>query len=156
MSEIMIKKKEDGRISHKKEHKDFEYTRFEITPRHKENDVYVAIYEIPPLKKAYPYHYHLNSCEVFYIISGEGILRTSLKDKRICKGDVIVCPKDEAGAHQIINTSTNETLVYLDMDTVPTTDVVIYPDSKKIGVIQTAKSSTFFKERDQVEYYQDE
>ena len=34
----------------------------------------VSVYEIPPKKAAYPYNFHHNNEETFYIISGEGIL----------------------------------------------------------------------------------
>ena len=38
------------------------------------NNSVVSVYEIPPLKSAYPYHYHHKNEETLYIISGKGVL----------------------------------------------------------------------------------
>ena len=59
---------------HKCEHEPYEYNKYEVTKRSKESQCYVAIYEIPPKKANYPYHYHLKNEEVFYIISGSGLM----------------------------------------------------------------------------------
>lgn len=141
---------------HKNEHEPYEYYKYEITNRSEECQCYVAIYEIPPQKANYPYHYHLKNEEVFYIISGNGVLRTPEGDKAISAGDVIVCPPEENGAHKLINTSTTQKLVYLDVDTVNSPDLVYYPDSEKVGVIVNGQSSTFFKKQSAVDYYEGE
>ena len=36
----------------------------------------VSIYEVPPGKSAVPYHYHLRNEEVFFILSGTGLLKS--------------------------------------------------------------------------------
>lgn len=74
--EIQITNKNSIEPKHKSEHETYEYYKYEVTPRSKDAQCYVAFYEIPPQKANYPYHYHLNSEEVFYIISGKGILET--------------------------------------------------------------------------------
>jgi len=50
----------------------------------------------------------------------------------ISKGDYITCPAG-SGAHQIINTS-DKTLRYLCFSTMIEPDVIVYPDSNKIGI----------------------
>ncbi|WP_029502379.1 cupin domain-containing protein [Lachnoclostridium phytofermentans] len=140
----------------KAEHEEYEYVKYEITPRKDFNQCYIAIYEIPPKKANYPYHYHKSNTEVFYIISGRGIVKTAKGDRGIQQGDIIVCPPCEDGAHKIINTSESETLKYIDFDTTNSPDILHYPDSDKVGIILHNESSTFFKTSDKVNYYEGE
>ncbi|MFZ5353125.1 MAG: cupin domain-containing protein [Bacillota bacterium] len=142
--------------THKCEHEPFEYYKHEVIKRSKENQCYVAIYEIPPQKSNYPYHYHLQNEEVFYIISGSGVLETPDGNKPISAGDIIYCPPNEKGAHRVINTSQTTPLVYLDFDTINNPDVVFYPKSDKVGLIVQCESSTFYKRDSNVDYYEGE
>jgi uncharacterized cupin superfamily protein len=154
--EIQIINKNLIEPQHKCEHEPYEYNKYEITKRSKENQCYIAIYEIPPQKSNYPYHYHLKNEEVFYIISGNGILETLNGNKTISPGDIIVCPPSEKGAHRIINNSQTEKLVYLDFDTVNSPEVVFYPNSDKVGIIINGESSTFYNRHTNVDYYEGE
>lgn len=154
--EIIITNKSLIEPIHKAVHEPFEYNKYEVTKRDKESKCYVAIYEIPPQKAGYPYHYHLKNEEVFYIISGTGVLETPDGDRTISAGDVIVCPPSSKGAHRIINSSETEKLVYLDCDTVNSPDVVFYPNSGKVGIIIPGESGTFFKTDTDVDYYEGE
>lgn len=154
--EIQITNKDLIKPKHKREHEPYEYFKYEVTKRGKDNQCYVAIYEIPPQKASYPYHYHLENEEVFYIISGSGILETPDGDKTISAGDIIVCPPLEKGAHRIINSSFSEMLVYLDCDTVNYPDIAYYPNSDKVGIILNGESSTFYEKSTEVDYYKGE
>jgi uncharacterized cupin superfamily protein len=154
--EIQITNKNLIEPKHQCEHQPYEYHKYEVTKRNKENQCYVAIYEIPPQKANYPYHYHLKNEEVFYIISGNGIVETPTGNRTITAGDIIVCPPSAAGAHRLINASQIEKLVYLDVDTVNTPEVVIYPNSDKFGVILQGESSSFYKRDSAVDYYEGE
>jgi uncharacterized cupin superfamily protein len=51
----------------------------------------------------------------------------------VSRGNYVVLPAGESGAHQITNTS-NETLCYLCFSTMVEPDVMVYPDSDKIGL----------------------
>ena len=51
------------------------FYRRDLTKVH-EAESLVRVYEIPPGKSAYPYHYHLKNEETFFILKGEGLLRT--------------------------------------------------------------------------------
>ena len=106
-----------------------------------EEKLSVSFYILEPGKENYPYHYHSSIEEVFYIISGKGTLKTIKGEIEIKEGDIIVMPPNENGAHKIINTSKNQ-LVYLDIDTENSSDVVFYPELEKILV--KAKNG-FFK-----------
>ncbi len=154
--EILIVNEQSLIGKHKAEHQDYEYVKYEITPRKDFNQCYVAIYEIPPKKANYPYHYHRVNTEAFYILSGQGVLKTKKGDKKIQTGDIIVCPPCEAGAHKIINTSESEPLKYIDFDTSNSPDIIHYPDSDKVGIILQNESATFFKNTDKKNYYEGE
>jgi uncharacterized cupin superfamily protein len=154
--EIQITRKDLIKPKHKSEHEPYEYFKYEVTKRSRDNQCYVAIYEIPPQKASYPYHYHLKNEEVFYIISGNGILETPDGNKTISAGDIIVCPPSEKGAHRIINSSHSEMLVYLDCDTVNYPDIAYYPNSDKVGIILNGESSIFYEKSTEVDYYSGE
>lgn len=132
----------------------FEYKKYELTPRG--GQCYVCLYELPPKKSAYPYHFHTANTEVFYIISGAGVMRTPDGERPVAAGDVIICPPGEGGAHRIINTSETEPLRYLDCDTSVSPDVIFYPDSGKLGAIVAGMGSQFYELGSEVEYYRGE
>jgi len=154
--EILITNKSMIEPKHINEHEPYEYYKYEVTPRSNESRCYAAFYEIPPGKANYPYHYHLNREEVFYIISGSGILETPNGKKTISAGDIIVCPPSGRGAHRIVNTSQNEMLVYLDVDAIGYPDIAYYPNSDKVGIILHSEANTFYKINANVEYYEGE
>ena len=94
----------------------------------------VRVCEIPPGKSAYPYHYHLKNEETFFILKGEGLLRSAEGERTVKPGDLLFFPAGEKGAHKLTNTSETEMLIYIDFDIVHDLDVTMYPDSGKIGI----------------------
>ena len=76
MSEIKHESIDNIPQSHKNEHEGYEYYRRKFVSFGEARNTSVSVYEIPPKKAAYPYHFHRNNEETFYIISGEGVLRT--------------------------------------------------------------------------------
>lgn len=94
----------------------------------------VSVYEIPPGSAACPYHYHLKNEETFYILSGQGLLKTMQGDEVVRSGDLLHFPAGCEGAHKLTNTSETEPLIYLDFDIIHDLDVAVYPDSGKLGV----------------------
>ena len=134
MSEIKHSKIEDIPASHKCEHEGYEYYRRKFIPFGGSKNSLVSVYEIPPHKSAYPYHFHHNNEETFYILSGEGVLRTPEGEKKVTAGELLFFPTGPAGAHKLTNSSDTENLVYIDFDVVRDVDITIYPDSDKIGV----------------------
>ncbi len=106
----------------------------------------VSVYEIPPLKSAYPYHYHHKNEETFYIISGKGVLKTPSGERTVEAGELLFFPTGAEGAHKLTNCSETENLTYIDFDAVHDVDIAVYPDSDKIGVWGMA-STRFFRSR---------
>lgn len=155
MSKIIRTKATDVLPKHKNEHEGYEYYKRELVPKGAARQCAVSLYEIPPGKAAYPYHYHTQNEESFYIISGQGILKTPEDEKLITAGDFLFFPAEEAGAHKLTNASETEPLIYLDYDSYNEIDVVFYPDSGKIG-IWGKNTNQVYKIKDEVDYYKDE
>ena len=155
MSEIKHSKIEDIPVSHKCEHESYEYYRRKFVPFGGAKNALVSVYQIPPRKAAYPYHFHHNNEETFYIISGEGILRTPDGEKKVSAGELLFFPTGPAGAHKLTNTSSTEKLVYIDFDAIHDLDAAVYPDSGKIGV-WGKDVNLVFRMEDHADYYDGE
>ena len=134
MSQIKYSKISDIPASHKCDHEGYEYFRRKFIPFGGASNTLVSVYEIPPGKAAYPYHYHHKNEETFYILSGSGTLRTPAGERTVAAGDLLFFPTGPEGAHKLTNTSETEMLVYLDFDVVHDIDIAVYPDSDKIGI----------------------
>ena len=134
MDEIKQMKIGDIPASHKCEHPGYEYFRRKFVPMGGAKNTLVSVYEIPPGKAAYPYHYHHKNEETFYILSGEGLLKAPDGERKVGAGELLFFPTGPAGAHKITNTSETENLVYIDFDVVHDVDIAIYPESDKIGI----------------------
>ncbi|SRR5664280_32706 len=112
-----------------------EFTIKQVIPRAEATKCRVNFVEVEPGNQAFSYHFHEMNEEVFYIISGTGIVRTSKGDITVNTGDVITFPTGIEGAHVIRNDSATEKLVYLDFDAINIPEIVHLPDTKKVMVI---------------------
>ena len=120
-----------------------------------------SLYEVPPGRRAWPYHYHVANEEAIYVLEGSGRLRIGEEEVRISGGDYATLPAREDGAHQIINDS-DGALRYLCFSTMIEPDVMIYPDSGKVGIFagaapggdkQKRTFSKFLKSDAEVDYF---
>jgi len=155
MSDILHVRAEEIPPKHKDEHDGYAYVRRDLVPRNCTGNTLVSQYEIPPLKSAYPYHFHHKDEETFYILKGEGLLRTPKGEQIVRTGHVLFFPASPEGAHKLTNTSSTETLVYMDFDIIHDLDVAEYPDSGKIGVWGKGINKLYQREED-VGYYEGE
>ena len=137
------------------QHEGYEYTRKAFIRKSESKESIVNIYEIPPKKSAFPYHYHHKNEETFFILSGKGILRTPEGEREVKAGDLLFFPATPEGAHKLTNSSDTELLVYIDFDTCHEIDVTVYPDSDKIA-IWGKDCNCVFRNNDQVDYYDGE
>jgi uncharacterized cupin superfamily protein len=92
-----------------------------------------SLYEIPPGRRSWPYHFHGANEEAIYVLEGEGTLRLDGRELPLRRGDYVALMARAEGAHQVINTSA-ATLRYLCFSTMIAPDVSVYPDSGKVGV----------------------
>ena len=134
MEKIKHSAVEELPVSHRQEHGEYEYYRRKFISFGAAKNTLVSIYEIPPGKSAYPYHFHHCNEETFYILSGQGILKTPEGERMVAGGELLFFPTGPEGAHKLTNTSETEMLVYLDFDVVHEVDITEYPDSDKIGI----------------------
>jgi uncharacterized cupin superfamily protein len=123
-----------------------------------------SLFRLKPGKKAFPFHYHYANEEAILVIEGEGSLRLGDKTKSIKQDDYIALPTGADHAHQVINTSEYD-LVYLCLSTMIEPEVMVYPDSDKIGMMAGTppggkkndnSEKSFFKQDDHCDYYKDE
>lgn len=99
-----------------------------------------AFVTVGPGNAAYGYHYHESVEEVFYVISGQGSVRTPKGELSVKAGDAICFPTGEGGAHVIANASESENLVYLDFGTRSACEIVHLPE---IGKLMSISKDTF-------------
>jgi len=92
-----------------------------------------SLFRVPPGKCAFPRHSHQANEEAVYILRGTATLRKGDVTIEVGPGDYIAHPAG-GPAHQMRN-SGEEMLEYLCVSTMTAPEVVIYPDSGKIGVI---------------------
>jgi uncharacterized cupin superfamily protein len=119
----------------------------------------VSLWEIPPGQAAYPYHLHLTEEELVVVLAGRPSVRTPEGWRELAEGDVIGFPRGEAGAHQVAN-RTDAPVRLLAISTNGEPDVVLYPDSGKIGMAERRPDgsglSAFFRAGDAVDYWDGE
>lgn len=155
MDDITVTDFSDIEAVHKKEHHKYEYYKKSLISKNEANQCCISVYEVPPGKAAYPYHFHTMNEEAFYILEGSGKLINPNGEFLVSKGDFMFFPADETGAHMLVNTSDTEMLVYIDFDTKNPIDVAFYPNSDKIG-IYGKNIDKIFKVASEVEYYDGE
>jgi uncharacterized cupin superfamily protein len=92
------------------------------------------VVELPPGKRAWPFHHHHANEELVYVISGRGSWRSGDAIWPVAAGDFIAA---RAGgpeqAHQMVNDS-DAPLIYLIVSSMIAPDIVGYPDSGKIAL----------------------
>ena len=118
-----------------------------------------SVWEIPPGEAAYPYHFHFADEEFVIVVRGRPTLRTSDGLQELEEGDAVRFPVGEDGAHQILNRS-DDTVTFLAVSSHGRPDVVIYPDSDKLGVGERLPRGgglrAFFRREDAVDYWERE
>jgi uncharacterized cupin superfamily protein len=82
---------------------------------------------------SFPRHAHNVNEEAIYVLSGSGEARIGDARVPVRPGDWIALPTGPEHAHQMVNVSAAEPLVYLCISTMLGTEIVEYPDSGKVG-----------------------
>ncbi len=122
-----------------------------------------SLYEIPPGRRAWPYHYHTANEEALYVLAGEGTLRAAGESHQLRPGDYAAFPTGEDGGHRVVNDG-DEPLRYLVVSTMVDPDVTVYPDSGKMGVYAGSPPGGrsertvhgYYRLEDDVDYWLDE
>jgi uncharacterized cupin superfamily protein len=96
-----------------------------------------SLYRMGPGAKPWPRHAHLANEEAIFVLAGEGELRVGERSIPLRTGDYVALPAGLASAHQIRNPSQAE-LVFLCVSTMREPDIIVYPDSQKVGLFAGA------------------
>ena len=111
----------------------FAYRRKQLGKAAGGREIGCSLYEIPPGKRPFPYHFHTANEEAMLVLAGSATLRLDGREMRIRSGDYVAFPIGPSGAHQVIN-DTDEPIRILMISTMNEPEVAVYPDSNKIGV----------------------
>jgi uncharacterized cupin superfamily protein len=122
-----------------------------------------SLYELPPGRRSWPYHYHTANEEAIFVLSGSGALRLDGETVPLEEDDYVALPADESGAHRVVNDS-DVPLTYLAVSTMREPDVTVYPDSEKVGVFvgsppggrDERSLQGYYRRADSVDYWDDE
>ena len=118
-----------------------------------------SLYEVEPGEAAYPYHYHLGEEELLVILEGRPSMRTPDGWQQLEPGEVLSFATGEAGAHQLVNRG-EDTVRFLAISTSGLPDVVMYPDSGKVGAFERLPDGgglyELFRRSDAVDYMEGE
>lgn len=141
--EMIIRRAETAQSVKGFTHPGYECSKRIIVGKEDSQHFNVTVYEVPPGKSAVPYHYHMRNEEVFYILSGKGLLKSPEGEREVTTGDFIYFPNNENGAHKLTNISQSELLVYADFDIMHDPEIAFYPDSDKVGLFGSGKRMIF-------------
>jgi len=143
----------------RRDHDGFRANRFRIGQRLGTERLGASVWEVEPGQAAYPYHLHLTEEELLLVLAGRPSLRTPDGWRELAEGDLVSFPRGERGAHQIVN-RTDELVRFLAISTNGEPDLVLYPDSGKLGAAERRPDGdgflSFFRLADAVDYYEGE
>jgi uncharacterized cupin superfamily protein len=147
----------DPEFDEQRDHPGFRALRARIGQQSGAERLGASIWEVPAGEAAYPYHLHLGEEELVIVLSGRPSLRAPTGWRDLDEGEVISFPRGEMGAHQIVNRTT-ETVRFLAISTNSEPDIVLYPDSGKVGAAERLPGGfrKFFRIADAVDYYDGE
>jgi uncharacterized cupin superfamily protein len=142
-----------------REHPGFRARRARLSRQAGAERLGLSLWELPPGEAAYPYHYHLAEEELLLVLDGRPTLRTPDGWRELDQGELVSFPRGERGGHQLVNRS-QETVRFLAVSTSGEPDVVMYPDSGKLGAFQRLPEGgglrALFRVGDTVDYYDGE
>ena len=113
-----------------------------------------TLVELPPGERAWPYHWEAAHEEWLIVLAGTPTVRTPEGEEVLAPGDVVCFEAGPAGAHQLSNAS-DELCRAVMLSTRTRVNVVVYPDSGKVGV-RTPWLGANFPQATAVEYWEGE
>jgi uncharacterized cupin superfamily protein len=91
-----------------------------------------SLYEVEPGEATTPYHWHAGNEELLIVVRGRPSLRTPEGWRELAEGEVVAFPRGERGVHQLANRG-DEPARFVIFSEMHQPDVVVYPDSGKVG-----------------------
>jgi uncharacterized cupin superfamily protein len=93
-----------------------------------------SLFRLQPGKRSFPLHEHLANDEAIIVTKGTGTLRYGEETYILEEGDYVHLPAASGHAHHMINTG-HEPLEYFCISSTALPEIVLYPESKKLGAI---------------------
>ena len=116
----------------------FQHGHMALTDLRDGHELGCGAFRVDPGKRAFPKHAHLANDEAIYVVAGSGELTIGDESTQLVAGDFVLLPSGIDFAH-VLEDNTDEELVYLCMSTMNAPEVVHYPDSGKLGVLESAR-----------------
>lgn len=142
-----------------REHPGFRCARARLSRQAGSERLGLSLWEVPPGEAAYPYHHHLTEEELVLVLEGQPSLRTPHGWRELAEGDLVAFLRGEDGAHQLVN-RTSSIVRFLSFSNSGEPDIVIYPDSGKLGAFERLPEGgglrAMFRMDDTVEYHDGE
>lgn len=149
----------DPHFDEPREHPGFRCRRARLSRQAGSERLGLSMWELPPGEAAYPYHFHYTEEELVVVLAGAPSLRTPEGWRELREGEVVAFPRGERGGHQLVN-RTGATVRFLAFSTSGEPDVVIYPDSGKLGAFERLPDGgglrAMFRLSDVVDYHDGE
>jgi uncharacterized cupin superfamily protein len=92
-----------------------------------------SVHELLPGSTGFHLHAHYGMEELFVVLSGRPTLRTGTGEEELAPGDIVSMPRGIEGLHTFTNT-TGEPARVLAISTMPTPEVIVYPELGKFAV----------------------
>ncbi|MDQ3850464.1 MAG: cupin domain-containing protein [Actinomycetota bacterium] len=142
-----------------REHPGFDCRRARIGRQAGAERLGASVWDVPPGRAAYPYHFHHAEEELLFVLGGRPSLRTPDGWRDLEPGETVAFPVGERGAHQLVNrTEQTVRLLVVSLSGVP--EICVYPDSDKIGVYDRSRQGgglrELYRRADAVDYYDGE
>lgn len=115
----------------------------------------VTLYVLPPGNAQAPFHWHHNIEEALLVLAGQPTLRSPDEERQLEPGDLVSLPRGPEGAHKVRN-DTSEPARYLVFSTKPSSDIVEYPDSAKVGFGSRGRSFRILRDEPSLDYWEGE
>jgi uncharacterized cupin superfamily protein len=119
----------------------------------------MSLFEVEPGQAAYPYHFHLGEEELLVVLAGRPSMRSSDGWRELEEGEVVSFLVGEDGGHQLVNRA-DATVRFLAISTQDGPDVVVYPDSDKVGAFERRPEGgglyELYRRSDAVDYWDGE
>ena len=116
----------------------FQHEHIALTDMRDGHELGCGAFRVNPGKRAFPKHAHLANDEALFIVSGKGELTVGEEVTEVGAGEFVLLAKGAEHAHVLINNG-DEDIVYLCISTMNAPEVVYYPDSDKLGVMESPR-----------------
>ena len=100
----------------------------------------ISLFRLQPGKRSFPLHQHMANDEAILVTKGSGTLQYGDEEILLTEGDYAHLPAASGVAHHMHNSS-DQDLEYYCLSSIIVPEVVLYPDSNKLGAFSLKPSA---------------